>query len=166
MLQADKLNQFALILKPYGSMGEIVVSLSPNVSSELDLSEPVFIFYDKLPVPFFIESFTKRGKNRALVRLSGIETIDDAQEICGRDLYLEGDQEEIDDQPDLIGFVVKDQNSTTIGPILEIVDFSGNICISVKKESDNIYIPLHEDLILEIDRKKKVIILELPQGLF
>lgn len=167
MLHADHLHQFAIVLKSYGTTGEIIISLSPHLSSDIELSEPVFIFFDELPVPFFIRSFNRRGQNRALIRISGIETMDDAEELCGRNIYFrdEPDRSDPDDHDDIVGFTLKDQSGSEIGTILDVTDFSGNICLLVKKAKEEIYIPYHEDLILSIDKKKRVITIAIPEGL-
>ena len=159
------MHQFALVSKSYGTTGEIIINLSPDVSQDVDLSEPVFIFFDKLPVPFFIESLSRRGKNKALVKLDGIDTLDEAEELCGMSIYFHGQKEDHSGQDDLIGYNLFDQKDKTIGKIIDISDFSGNICLIVRHCEEDIYIPLHEDLIIAIDKKKKTITLEIAEGL-
>jgi 16S rRNA processing protein RimM len=59
---------------------------------DINLQEPVFIIFDGLPVPFYIESFTKRGNTKALVRLTDISSMEDVEEIAGKAVYIEDDQ--------------------------------------------------------------------------
>jgi ribosomal 30S subunit maturation factor RimM len=78
---------------------------------DINLKEPVFIVFDGLPVPFYIESFTKRGNTKALVRLTDICSMEDVEEIAGKAVYIEEDNLpemslEEDGYAALVGWVV------------------------------------------------------------
>ena len=59
--------RIARVLKSYGTEGEILVGFREIGPEDLNLKEPVFIMFDGLPVPFFIESFQPKGSSKALV---------------------------------------------------------------------------------------------------
>ena len=65
----------AQVLKSNGTDGELLLSFFDVAPEDMDLQEPVFIEFDGLPVPFYFESFTPRGNNRALVRLTGVRSL-------------------------------------------------------------------------------------------
>ena len=67
------------VLKSNGRDGELLVSFSGIAPEEIDLEEPVFIEFDGLPVPFYFEAFNQRGNSRALVRLTGVHNLTDAE---------------------------------------------------------------------------------------
>ena len=81
--------QVAQVLKSNGTDGELVMSFRAIAPEDINLQEPVFIVYDGLPVPFYIESFTKRGNTKALVRLTDICSQEDVEEIAGKAVYVE-----------------------------------------------------------------------------
>ena len=87
----DNLQQVAQVLKSNGTDGELVMSFRDIAPEDINLKEPVFIYFDGLPVPFFIESFTKRGNSKALVRLTDICSMEDVEEIAGKAVYIEED---------------------------------------------------------------------------
>ncbi len=87
----DNLQQIASVLKSNGTDGELVMSFRDIAPEDINLQEPVFIIFDGLPVPFFIESFTKRGNSKALVRLTDICSMEDVEEIAGKAVYIDGD---------------------------------------------------------------------------
>ena len=87
----DNLQQVAQVLKSNGTDGELVVSFREIAPEDINVKEPVFIYFDGLPVPFFIESFTKRGNSKALVRLTDICSMEDVEEIAGKAVYVEED---------------------------------------------------------------------------
>ena len=90
--------RIARVLKSYGTEGEILMGFRDIDPEDLNLEEPVFIIFDGLPVPFFIESFQTRGTSRALVRPStarlkmaphmreGAETAEDEEQTAERNL--------------------------------------------------------------------------------
>ena len=88
-LTLDDLQQVALVLKSNGTDGELVMGFREIAPEDINLKEPVFIVFDGLPVPFFIESFTKRGNSKALVRLTDIRSMEDVEEIAGKAVYVE-----------------------------------------------------------------------------
>ena len=90
-LTLDDLQQVAQVLKSNGTDGELVMGFREIAPEDINLKEPVFIIFDGLPVPFFIESFTKRGNSKALVRLTDICSMEDVEEIAGKAVYVEED---------------------------------------------------------------------------
>jgi len=84
--------QIAQVLKSNGTDGELVLGFREIAPEDINLQEPVFIIFDGLPVPFYIESFTKRGNSKALVRLTDIRSMEDVEEIAGKAVYVEDDQ--------------------------------------------------------------------------
>ena len=85
------MQQVAQVLKSNGTDGELVMGFREIAPEDISLNEPVFIVFDGLPVPFFIESFTKRGNTKALVRLTDICSMEDVEEIAGKAVYVEDD---------------------------------------------------------------------------
>ena len=130
---------------------------------EINLKEPVFVEFDGLPVPFFFESFTRRGNNRALVHLTGVRNLTDADELAGRDVYLNADDDE--EGEDIIGWTVLDDTGAVVGTVRDYEDIPGNLCIWVERPSGEVLLPLHDDLILEVNPETRTIMLEIPDGL-
>ena len=83
------MQQVAQVLKSNGTDGELVLGFREIAPEDINLQEPVFIIFDGLPVPFYIESFTKRGNTKALVRLTDICSQEDVEELAGKAVYVE-----------------------------------------------------------------------------
>ena len=130
---------------------------------EINLKEPVFVEFDGLPVPFFFESFTRRGTNRALAHLTGVRSLADADELAGRDVFIEAPDEE--DEEDILGWTVLDDTGAVVGTVRDYEDIPGNLCIWVERPSGEVLLPLHDDLILEVNPDTRTIMLEIPDGL-
>ena len=181
----DNLQQIAQVLKSNGTDGELVMGFREIAPEDINLNEPVFIIFDGLPVPFYIESFTKRGNSKALVRLTDICSMEDVEEIAGKAVYVEEESLpemslEEDGYAALIGWTVltpaegfstdvemteEEPALIEVGEITDFLDIPNNPCIEVETENGAIMIPLHEDLILSVDPEYQEIIMQIPAGL-
>jgi len=159
--------QIAQVLKSNGIDGELLMSFRDIDPEEIDQHEPVFIIFDGLPVPFFIESFNQRGNTKALVKLNGISNLEDAEEVVGRAVYAEESSYDFEEEgyEDLIGWTLFDSKGAERGRVVEFEDIPGNPCIVVETENGQAMIPLHEDLILSADPDSQAITMEIPDGL-
>ena len=182
----DNLQQIAQVLKSNGTDGELVMGFREIAPEDINLKEPVFIVFDGLPVPFYIESFTKRGNSKALVRLTDICSMEDVEEIAGKAVYIEeGQLPEMSIEEDgyaaLVGWILltpaenfqseleelpeEEPALIEVGEITDFIDIPNNPCIEVETENGAVMIPLHEDLILSVDPEYQEIIMQIPAGL-
>ena len=158
------MQKIAQVLKSNGTDGELLVSFFDVLPEDIDLQEPVFIYFDGLPVPFYFESFTPRGTNRALVRLTGVHNLKDADELAGSAIFADYFEEEVDE--DLTGWSVLDAaTGAKIGPIIGYEDIPGNLCVYVDTAQGQVLLPLHQDLVASMDHDKREITLTIPEGL-
>ncbi len=189
----ENLQQIASVLKSNGTDGELVMSFRDIAPEDINLQEPVFIIFDGLPVPFFIESFTKRGNSKALVRLTDICSMEDVEEIAGKAVYIDGDSLpemtlEDDGYAALVGWTLltpaenfsaeqEDSNPAAdnreedaaefieVGEITDFIDIPNNPCLEVETINGAVMIPLHEDFILSVDPEYQELIMAIPAGL-
>ena len=176
--------QIAQVLKSNGTDGELVMGFREIAPEDINLQEPVFIVFDGLPVPFYIESFTKRGNTKALVRLTDICSQEDVEEIAGKAVYVEDESlPEMSFEEDgfaaLVGWTLltpvgdfstslemtEDVEVAEVGEITDFIDIPNNPCIEVETENGAVMIPLHEDFILSLDPEYQEIIMNIPDGL-
>lgn len=153
------------ILKSYGTQGGVIVSTA-SIPEDFDIKEPVFIDFDELPVPFFIEEFKAHGSKKAFLKLEDIDSLQDAEELVGKEIYFG-----LEDEDDFAGFagleVFDAETAQSVGTVIEYVDIPSNPCLEVKlpDSDETILIPCHEDLVDRIDEKKGRIYLRVPAGL-
>ena len=180
------MRQIAQVLKSNGTDGELLLGFRDIGPDDISTTEPLFIYFDGLAVPFFIEKLTKRGQNKALVRLTDIETLQDAEEVVGQKVYSDSHdfEEEEDDLSMLIGWTLyapaaqsedatdsdgnpyaNEEEFMEIGEITDFIDIPSNPCIEVETKNGTAMIPLHEDLIISLDPESREIIMEIPEGL-
>lgn len=152
------------VLKSNGTEGGLVMSFLDITPEDIDLQEPVFIEFEGLPVPFFFESFTPKGNNRAIVQLTGVRNLKDADELSGADVYA--DYFEEDQEEDFTGWTVRDQDGREVGSVSAFEDIPGNTCLWVQRaDGQEILLPLHQDLVLGVDENKHILTLTIPDGI-
>ena len=164
MTPTANLQKIAKVLKSNGTDGELLVSFFAMDPEDLEITEPVFILFDGLPVPFFVQSLRRRGQNKAIVHLNGIYDLKDCEEVCGKDIYLPADAEAAYGEGDfsfLVGWELRDAGKS-LGRIADFVDIPGNPCLELE---DGRLVPLHEDFITAVDEDSAVVEMELPSGL-
>lgn len=151
--------QIAKILKSNGTDGGMLLSFRDIDVAQIDLKEPVFIIFDGLPVPFFIQDIQKKGYAKAVVHLNDVINLQDAEEMVGREVFLDVEAEDQDDE-DLTGWTLLNRGEE-LGVVSGMEFIPGNPCLYV----GDVMIPLHEDFILSADPDSRVLDLDLPDGL-
>ena len=158
------MQRIAQVLKSNGRDGELLVSFTGIAPEDIDLEEPVFVEIDGLPVPFYFESFQQRGNTRALVRLTGVRSLTDADELAGAVLYAEDDLYEDEDE-DLTGWTVLDADGSEVGTVTAHEDIPGNPCVWVRTKKGEALLPLHEQLVLSVDEDAQTLRMVIPEGI-
>ncbi|MBR5724920.1 MAG: hypothetical protein IKX62_06050 [Bacteroidales bacterium] len=149
----------AKILKSNGTDGGLLIGVRDIEVGQIDLQEPVFIEFDGLPVPFFIQDLQQRGNSKAVIHLNDIVNLEDAEEVVGRDLFIEGEWEE-EPELDFTGWTLLNRGER-VGTVTGMEPIPGNLCLYV----GDTLIPLHPDLILSADPVTLILDLDLPDGL-
>ncbi len=157
------LQQIAKVLKSNGTDGGLLVGFRDIDPEDISLGEPVFIYFDGIPVPFFITDLTQRGNTRAIVHLNDVTSLEDAEELVGQSVWVDWEEEEGDGEGlgDLVGWTL-----AGAGRITGFLDIPANPCLEVEtKNGTSVLVPFHEDLILSADPDARVLEMEIPDGL-
>ena len=155
--------QVAQVLKSNGVEGGLILSFRDFDPEDIQLQEPVFIEFDGLPVPFFFNSFTPRGNRRALVTLTGVSSLADAEELVGKAVFVDGYEE--DEEEGILGWTLLDEDGNEAGTIRDFEDIPGNTCLVVETPGGEVLVPFHEDLFLGKDEENRTVRMIIPDGL-
>ena len=152
----------AKILKSFGTDGGLLVS-SGVALEELDTKEPVYIVFDGLRVPFFIQGLEPKG-SRYILHLNDISNLADAEEVVGREIVADVETED-ENEPDFTGWKVLDHGKPA-GEVSGEEPIPGNPCLYLRRsDGSETLIPLHPDFIATIDEEHHILSLNLPEGL-
>jgi 16S rRNA processing protein RimM len=147
-----------------------VLRLRDLTGADIREREAVFLEIDGMLVPFFIEAFQERSKGTVILRFEEIITESGAREFTGCPVYVRKDQvrkkESRETMPDLSGYRVEDVYHGFKGLAGAIAGNANNPLLEVHREERIFLVPLHEDIVREINHQKKVIMIEAPEGLF
>lgn len=165
----DNMIAVARVSKLFGQAdtGGLAISLYTTFPEDFDPHEdPLFVEIGSLAVPLYMESFEKRGVSGANVRFADFDNTRRAEELIGKELFIELAEEEDDDEfymEDLIGFSV--EAGKLKGEIIDFYDSELNPLFGVDFGEGERLIPAAEEFIAQIDFDKGIIRMVLPEGL-
>ena len=157
------------VVSKHGYKGDIKISVaSNNLDTLLDLKY-LFIDLDGCFIPFTIDNLRSFSKNVLIVKLKEIRSEDEVNEVIHKNIYVDSTKigSNIDSgffYNDLINFEVI-TDSKKIGRIENINSKLPQPVFEIIYDSRKVLIPIHEDLIKKIDKKNRIIYLDIPNGL-
>ncbi|MDH6307583.1 16S rRNA processing protein RimM [Dysgonomonas sp. PFB1-18] len=171
MIKESEVFKIGKLVKPHGIKGEISFAFENDVFDRVDC--PYLICrIDNILVPFFIKEYRFKGSETALITFEDIDSDRKALRMAGLDVYFPRKYYEEDSDENIeyswnffIGFSVTDKLAGELGIIEAIDDKTLNTLFLIKNEDEELIIPATEDFIEKVDPKKKVLYLNLPEGL-
>jgi 16S rRNA processing protein RimM len=159
-----------IITKTHGVHGQVILQLNNLSFDDILKLESVFIEIDRLPVPFFIESYSQKNRGSIILSIEDIRTEKRAEELIDKKVYMKSDilhqGSIIIQQTDkLLGYNVIDKQHGKIGVLDEILDFQYNPLLKVINGKKEILIPFQAEFIFKIDERSKTIFVDTPLGL-
>jgi len=158
------------ITKVSGYEGAVTVKLEKTFTENIPQMESVFLEIEGRPVPFFISGLDYSGADILKLWFEGYDTVEKISEFIGCRIFLtNGVPDESNKKTDnqlLIGYQVHTQEDQLLGPISDIISNHGQWLLNViSLDKKNILIPFHEDFIISIDRNRKIVVMDIPEGL-
>lgn len=157
------------VTKTKGLKGEVQIYFEFEAYDELDL-DVLFMEMNGKLVPYFVSSSKLYENSTGLFYFDDIDHIDKAQVLVKKKVYLplskmpERDDDELTYE-DLEGFMVIDAHKGELGQIITIQEFPQQYVATLRYMEKEVMFPLNDDLIIEIDEEKKLIEVDLPEGL-
>lgn len=111
-------------------------------------------------------------KNVVIMKIDGIDTVEDAQKLIGKTLYMNRDDVELDEDvyfiQDIIGLVVKDIDSGEVyGKISDVYQNGATDVYSIKKENGTeLMFPCIDEVVKKIDIEAGEMLIKPLEGLF
>ena len=166
MIKQEEVYRIGRLGKTHGVRGEVSLQFDDDIFDRVD-ADYLVLELDGILVPFFIEEYRFRSDTVALMKFEDVDTQQRANELTGCDVYfpraLAADDEGDVSLSLLVGFdLVEANGGTTIGRIAAIDDTTANLLFELE---DGCLIPANDDLIRDIDTKRKTIKMEIPEGL-
>jgi 16S rRNA processing protein RimM len=156
------------ISKTHGFEGAVTVKLEKNLIENVPEMESVFLEIEGKPVPFFIEESEYPGGDILRLKFDGYDTIDKVTEFMGCRVFLTTgkiNKSETDIRT-FHNYKICLPDNSLVGTIREIIENPAQLLLEIiSSDGKELLIPFHEDFILDIDHRKRIIKMELPEGL-
>ena len=157
--------------KKRGIQGHFKIRLNDDqFIPDLSKARAVFIHLNGSKVPFLISEVQKSSD--VLIKLDEINTPEEVNYLLNKDLYLDKKEvrvelldTEIGDNHVLVGFTIIDQGDSKIGTILEIKEYPEQMIAEVETQNGLKLIPIHQNLILDLNEDNQMIKMQLIDGL-
>lgn len=169
-MNRDACFELGHIVKPHGLNGELQVIFDVDSPQDYKNLESVLLDIKGQLVPFFVESLRLTG-TRILMALEDIETVEDAEGYRGAKLYLPLDiLPELESETqfyfhEIEGFAVVDTQHGELGPVIGVYDMGPQNLLAIEHKGQEVLVPIVDPLVQRIDREKKELHVQLPDGL-
>lgn len=173
MITRDELIAIGRYNKPHGVAGEISATIDVDLDTLQGLSCLVTDI-DGIFVPFFVNACRPKSQETVLLTIDGIDNEKEVSRLVNHDIYaLKRDyrQESLDSDADgfpldyFIGFELHDSDGQRVGEITDVDEQTENAIFIVDREGAELMVPATDELIVEFDLDKKVMVMDLPHGL-
>lgn len=168
----DKSQCFELgyIERSHGLDGSVVAVFDVDDASLYTRIDAVFLERSQQLVPFLVKGVSKLNGNHLVIKLEGVNSDIEAQNLKGSTLFL----------PDtvlpklkpgqffyheLVGATVNDSQLGTLGTISEVYEFPHQILVGMQWQGAEVLIPVHDSILRKFDRAKNSVETTLPEGL-
>lgn len=158
------------IVSKFSFKGEVLIKLDTDEPETYLEMESVLVEYGKNLVPFFVERSSLQKSNLLRVKFEDVDSEEDAEDMIKCDLYLPLDQlPELNEEQfyyhEIIGFNVEDLHYGNVGTLTGINDTTSQALFEIEKEGKQVLIPMNDQFLHKVDKKKKTIFVKTPEGL-
>jgi 16S rRNA processing protein RimM len=161
------------LTKAHGLAGELQALFDVDDLSQYENIDTLWVERFGSLIPYKVEYVhpLMHKRNRVIVKLAGIDHIDQAETLAKSKLYLplsmlpplEGENAFY--YHEVIGFQIIDEERGALGTVNTIYDLESNALISMIYRGKEVLIPIHDAFILRVDRDKQSLHVRLPEGL-
>lgn len=151
----------AVVTKPHGIRGELRVKCLGDSPSQIINLDRVYLSKNDNESIEITKAY-HLGNDMVCVALSGITNRDDAEALRGKELYIDANEEELEEGTyyvlDLIGCDVHDENGEKLGKVKDVLQ-NGAADVYVIKGERNFMMPAIKRVLISIDTQSKVIVI-------
>jgi len=157
------------LVAAFGLKGEVILKHNLGKKSSLKGLKAIFIEEQKGSfIPWFVRSSSIKNDEEIYLELEDVITREKANKLTQKEVWLpEEDFKKYSAKTSpitLLHYTII-ENGKVIGEIEEVIEQPHQVLCTVRINGKEAYIPLHEETIKKVDRKKKEVTVELPPGL-
>ena len=169
----DETYQLGYIIKTHGLRGHVAAHFDVDDAAAYTKLKTVYLTLAGAPtklVEHHIEKVQPQSGNKVLLKLRGIDRIEEAELLRGSQLHLPlAALPELEEDQfyfhDVIGFTVVDEHLGTLGTVENFYELPQQDMLAMSYQGQEVLIPVVDELISHADHAKKEIYVNLPDGL-
>jgi len=157
------------IITKHGFNGSLILKVSGKYSNNISIVDFLFIEINKKHIPFKLDSI-KTFKNKSY-KIKFNEVNDDAyaNQLISKSVFIKSnDYPDLKKETNIYSAIINFSafnNEAKIGEIININENLPQPVFEINYKSKIVMVPIHEDLIIKIDKENKNIFLRIPDGL-
>jgi 16S rRNA processing protein RimM len=166
---ADLYRNIGRLVAVFGLQGELVLQHRLGKKTGLKGLRAIFIEEkaDEM-LPWFVESVRVKSDSEVYIKLEGLDSKEAARRVVQREVWLTetdfltfaGKSAPIS----FVGFRLFD-SGVDLGEILEVIEQPHQVLCKIDLSGKEALVPIHEQTLRGVDAKKKIVRVELPDGL-
>ena len=156
-------------MSTFGLKGELILKHHLGKKTALKGLKAIFVEERKESfIPWFIEKTKIKSEEEIYLKLEGVNIREQAVKLTQKEVWLPEEEFKkfsAKSSPiNLLGYDII-EGEQVLGKIVEVIEQPHQILCRIELNKKEAYIPLHEETIRKIDKKKQQVIVSLPPGL-
>ena len=157
------------IVASHGLTGEVVLEHALGKKTDLKGLETIFVEERKGSfLPYFVENTKAKNDAEIYIKLEGFNTKESARRLNQKEVWLlkpDFDKYAAKSSPiSMLGYMMINEGKE-IGEIIEVIEQPMQLLCKIMYLGNEALIPIHEESLDKIDKKKKQVHVTLPDGL-
>lgn len=169
----DDCYQLGSLGKPHGLKGFVVAFFDVDDLADYRQLKSVLLEMPAAPgklVPYGVEKFQPQAESRVLLKLQGVDRIEDAEPLRNAKLWrpLAELPALADDQfyfHDVVGYTVVDETLGELGTVETFYELPQQDVLAMRYKAQEVLIPVVDELISHADQAARKLFVKLPEGL-
>ena len=157
------------IVKTHGLKGEVTLRIDNEQFDDIEELNYFLLDINDRLIPYFIENISYHS-NKSFILFQDLKTLEAASQLVGTAVYLPLELLPEKDGNDfysheVVDFLVVDEGKGELGKVKEIIEYPTQSLIQIIINEKEVLIPIHDDIIKDVDREGKKIFIKAPAGL-
>ena len=157
-------------LKSHATSGQLRLLVEDKLKGYFIPGEYIFFDLDGSKVPYQIAAAEEDA--HFVIALEEVHSKEASDTLAGKEIWIPLEKVKPNHQraprnikDPWFEYSIKDEDSAAMHSILRTEEFPQQLMAVIEWKGKEIYVPLHEQLISNIDRKEKIIYMKIPEGL-
>ncbi len=168
-MNRDECFELGYVIKTHGLVGEVALHLDVDDPSMYEDLGGVFIEIKNNLVPFFSE-YTFFNNEKLVVKFEDVEDLESAEKLKGTKVFmpierlpkLDGDKYYFHE---LLGYEVLGVDGNAMGKVTQIYEANAQSLLAFEHKGKEVLVPINDDILVSVDKAKKEVKIDFPDGL-